>query len=156
MADNVAITPGTGVSIAADDVGSVLHQRIKRSVGGDGSATDFLDQKTRQETFTSTATGTAQDVSAQGMARFSLQVVQTGTVTSWTVVVERSIDGTNYDAANPVLKHMKTADGTETVSGDKAIASTSTPYPTLYFRTRCTELTLGAGTNVVATVVALP
>jgi len=40
MADNVGYTPGTGADIAADDVGGVLHQRVKISVGADGSATD--------------------------------------------------------------------------------------------------------------------
>lgn len=41
MADNVSITPGTGTNIAADDVGGVLHQRVKISVGVDGSAGDM-------------------------------------------------------------------------------------------------------------------
>jgi hypothetical protein len=40
MADNVAITPGTGATVAADDIGGVLHQRVKISAGADGSATD--------------------------------------------------------------------------------------------------------------------
>ena len=40
MADNVAITPGTGATVAADDIGGVLHQRVKISQGADGSATD--------------------------------------------------------------------------------------------------------------------
>lgn len=40
MADDVGYTPGSGATIAADDVGGVLHQRVKISVGGDGSATD--------------------------------------------------------------------------------------------------------------------
>lgn len=40
MADNVGYTPGTGATIAADDIGGVLHQRIKIGVGGDGVATD--------------------------------------------------------------------------------------------------------------------
>jgi hypothetical protein len=40
MADNVAITPGSGATIAADDISSVLYQRVKISVGADGSATD--------------------------------------------------------------------------------------------------------------------
>ena len=40
MADNVAITPGTGATVAADDIGGILHQRVKISVGADGSATD--------------------------------------------------------------------------------------------------------------------
>jgi hypothetical protein len=40
MADNVAITPGSGASIAADDISSVYYQRVKISEGADGSATD--------------------------------------------------------------------------------------------------------------------
>lgn len=40
MADNVAYTPGSGATVAADDIGGVLHQRVKLSVGPDGSATD--------------------------------------------------------------------------------------------------------------------
>lgn len=40
MADNVAITAGTGTSIAADDIGGVMHQRVKLTHGEDGSATD--------------------------------------------------------------------------------------------------------------------
>lgn len=40
MADNVGYTPGTGATIAADEIGGVLHQRIKIGVGGDGAATD--------------------------------------------------------------------------------------------------------------------
>ena len=40
MADNTTYTPGTGVTIAADDVGGALYQRIKPVHGADGSATD--------------------------------------------------------------------------------------------------------------------
>jgi hypothetical protein len=38
--DNVGYTPGTGATIAADDIGGILHQRVKISEGADGSATD--------------------------------------------------------------------------------------------------------------------
>jgi len=41
MADNVAITPGTGATVAADDISGVLHQRVKISVGADGAAADL-------------------------------------------------------------------------------------------------------------------
>lgn len=37
MADNVAITAGSGTSIAADDVSSVFYQKVKLDVGGDGA-----------------------------------------------------------------------------------------------------------------------
>jgi len=40
MADNVGYTPGTGSTIAADEIDGVLHQRIKLGVGEDGVAQD--------------------------------------------------------------------------------------------------------------------
>ena len=40
MADNVAITPGAGATVAADDIGGVLWQRVKVGWGGDGVAGD--------------------------------------------------------------------------------------------------------------------
>lgn len=40
MADNVAITPGVGTSIATDDIGGVQYQRVKVTFGVDGSASD--------------------------------------------------------------------------------------------------------------------
>jgi hypothetical protein len=41
MADNVAVTPGSGATIAADEIAGVLHQRVKVSVGADGAAADL-------------------------------------------------------------------------------------------------------------------
>lgn len=41
MADNIGYTPGTGATIAADDIGGVLHQRVKVGIGADGVATDI-------------------------------------------------------------------------------------------------------------------
>ena len=41
MADNVAITAGSGTSIATDDISGAHHQRVKISVGANGSATDL-------------------------------------------------------------------------------------------------------------------
>lgn len=40
MADNIAVTAGSGTTVAADDIGSVYYQRIKVTYGADGSATD--------------------------------------------------------------------------------------------------------------------
>lgn len=40
MADNVSITSGAGTTIAADDIGGVKHQRVKLSLGADGTAVD--------------------------------------------------------------------------------------------------------------------
>ena len=43
MADNVGYTPGSGATVAADDIGGVLYQRVKPVIGADGSATDISD-----------------------------------------------------------------------------------------------------------------
>lgn len=40
MADNVAITAGSGTVIAADDISSVFYQRVKMTWGPDGTAND--------------------------------------------------------------------------------------------------------------------
>lgn len=40
MADNVGYTPGSGATVAADEIGGVLYQRAKVVVGEDGVATD--------------------------------------------------------------------------------------------------------------------
>lgn len=40
MADNVDITPGSGATVAADEIGGALYQRMKPCVGGDGEAVD--------------------------------------------------------------------------------------------------------------------
>jgi hypothetical protein len=40
LADNIAVTPGTGATVATDDVGGIQYQRIKVAYGADGSATD--------------------------------------------------------------------------------------------------------------------
>lgn len=43
MADNVGYTPGTGAIVAADEIGGVLHQRVKLGIGADGVAVDVSD-----------------------------------------------------------------------------------------------------------------
>lgn len=40
MPDNVGYTPGTGATVAADDIGGILYQRIKIAEGADGTGTD--------------------------------------------------------------------------------------------------------------------
>lgn len=58
MADNVAITAGSGTTIAADDIGGVLHQRVKISQGADGSATDVSSAAPLQVTLANTGANT--------------------------------------------------------------------------------------------------
>ncbi len=42
MADNVSITAGSGTTIAADDVGGAYYQRVKLSLGPDGTVADAI------------------------------------------------------------------------------------------------------------------
>jgi hypothetical protein len=44
MADNVGYTPGTGATVAADEISGVLHQRVKIGVGTDGVAVDVSQE----------------------------------------------------------------------------------------------------------------
>jgi hypothetical protein len=41
MVDNIGFTPGTGATVAADEIAGVLHQRMKLSIGEDGTAVDL-------------------------------------------------------------------------------------------------------------------
>ena len=94
----------------------------------------------RSDTYTTTANGTTVDIGAgSSMKYFSIQVVQTGTVTSWDVRLEGSLDGTNF---SQIVAHTN-ADGSGTVKA-------SSVFPVRYFRSRCAGIVLGVGTNVIA------
>lgn len=43
MADNVGYTPGAGATVAADEIGGILFQRVKPVVGADGTAVDVSE-----------------------------------------------------------------------------------------------------------------
>lgn len=79
MADNINVTPGTGSTIAADDIGGVLHQRVKISQGADGAATDVSSASPLNVTLANTganATPIVVDLGANN------DVTVTGTVTA--------------------------------------------------------------------------
>ena len=52
MADNVGYTPGTGATVAADEIGGVLHQRVKLGIGDDGTAVDVSEANPMPVTLT--------------------------------------------------------------------------------------------------------
>jgi hypothetical protein len=43
MADNLGFTPGSGATVATDDVSSVHYQKMKIALGRDGVVSDLLD-----------------------------------------------------------------------------------------------------------------
>lgn len=100
--------------------------------------------KTRSDTFTTTANGTTVDVSTSPLSAFAVSVKQTGTVTSWDVRLEGSLNNSEFTS---ILTHTN-------VTGDGVVLWTGTlEAPTLYFRSRCAGIVLGAGTNVVVTIL---
>jgi hypothetical protein len=44
MADDIDITPGTGATVATDDVGGKHYQKIKVAIGADGAVDGLLEQ----------------------------------------------------------------------------------------------------------------
>lgn len=102
--------------------------------------------QSRSDTFTGTGNGTAVDVSTRPNKYFALQVTETGTVTSWTVVLEGSLDGTTYST---IMSHTRAGNGSGSTLWNP------TAVPCRFFRSRCSALTLGAGTNVVARILGM-
>jgi hypothetical protein len=76
-----------------------------------------------------------------------MQVNTTGTVTSWTVVLECSLDNVNFTTA---LTHTNLTPGSNAIN-----FGGTTAFPCLYFRSHATALTLGSGTNVIATILGM-
>ena len=139
MANDIEIARGSGLSnitTATVDIGSVHHQ------------VHFGGQRSQAHTFIAAGNGTAVDASRHGCKSFGLQVKGTGaTATSWTVVLEGSMDGTNYST---ILTHTNTAD-----SDGAAVWTGPNFAPVLHFRARCSAVVLGSATNIVATVVGM-
>jgi hypothetical protein len=106
-----------------------------------------LGTSTRSDTFTTTSSGTTVNCTASPCKSFCIQITTTGVITLWGIVLETSLDGVSFSVA---LTHA-TADltGTLKVTG-------ATLVPALYWRMRCTAITLGAGTNVVAVGLGMP
>lgn len=114
----------------------------------DPEVTSVLAFANRSDTFTSAASGTIVNLTANPCKYFSLVVKGTGGAASiWIVILEGSLDGTNW---TPLLTNSSAGGAT-----DGTIMFTTTASPVMYVRSRCSSLTLGiSATNVVATILA--
>jgi hypothetical protein len=102
-------------------------------------------QENRSDTFTVAANGTAVDVSEVPCNLFAIQVKgTTATPTAWSVVLEGSLNGTQYTT---ILTH------TSTEHSDGATIWKLDGPPIKYFRSRLVSITLGSATNVIATII---
>ncbi len=98
----------------------------------------------RSDTYTVEGNGTAVNVSTHSRQYFAIQVVcSTTTALAWDIVLEGSLNGTNYDT---ILEHTQ-------ANGDAKIIWLNEAAPCLYFRSRCKSLMLGDSTGVVATIM---
>jgi hypothetical protein len=109
MADNVGYTPGTGATVAADDIAGALHQRIKLTLGADGVSDG--------------------DVSSANPMPVSGAVTISGTVTTSGTVTANA--GTNLNTSALALEtggNLATA-ATELVAIDAKIPALNTRVP---------------------------
>jgi hypothetical protein len=95
-----------------------------------------------------TATGGSLTLLLDPATSFGMQVKGTGAAaTAWNVVLEVSLDGTNFATLLTHASADADSDGGIVWSGANA-------SPVLYARSRLVSVTLGSATNVVATIVA--
>lgn len=98
----------------------------------------------RSDTFTTPANG-ATVTPPYPFETFSIQVIPTGAVTAWTVVLEGSIDaGVSWTT---ILTH------TEVIGSGIIVFSGATSTVVDLFRATLVDITLGAGTNVISTIL---
>lgn len=131
MADNVAITPGAGATVAADDIGGVLYQRVKPVFGVDGSATDVSASNPLPVTGPLTDAelrATAVPVSGpltDAQLRATAVPVSDG---GGSITVDGSV------TANPTRKTLTFTTGTVSTSGDNTIIAAPGAGQQIYVR----------------------
>lgn len=149
MADNVLISQGVGTTIAADDIGGVLHQRVKLSQGADGVGVDVSSAAPLQVTLANTgANSTAVKVDGSAVTQpvsGTVTITPSGTQTvSGTVSVSNAsgasavniqdggnsitVDGTFWQATQPVSGTVTANAGSGTMAVSMA---TNTPLGTV-------------------------
>lgn len=134
-------------SAPASDTGqTAIPVRVISQLGAGGGGSSGASFALQTDTFAATGSGTTVDVHTGPVKFYSLQVVATGSVSSWIVVLDCSMDGVNFSS----IPNLNATSG----SGSGAIQFTGgAPYPCAYFRSRVTTLSLGTGTNIVVTVL---
>lgn len=175
MADNIAITPGTGATVATDDVGGVQYQRVKVNYGADGAAADVsaatpmpvqLGDGTTSASILAGDTGqnaqvisgarkevafsttTAQAVAVTDVSNYrwvSAHITSQGT--SSTVQFQASNDSTNW----VTLNLMTTTSSAGPVVSSTTAANTMAhgPCPFRYFRLNVTGISAGTTAGIV-------
>jgi hypothetical protein len=100
MADNVGYTPGSGATVAADDIGGALYQRVKLTHGADGSATDASKAAPLPVSFPLAASVTI------------MTLTTAGTGTNWTAFSSQACDALDLTNSSSVaIEYRRGATG---------------------------------------------
>jgi hypothetical protein len=111
MADNINVSEGTGRTIAADDVGGVLFQRVKLNFGADGSATDVSAATPLPVIGTAVEVSTTLARPADTNAYSATDAVSTSTTTPSVLTftnVARNAQGSGYLVKANLMTNQKT------------------------------------------------
>lgn len=120
MADNVAITAGSGTAIATDDVGSAHYQKIKIAIGADGAVDGLLDYG-QGAMAASLPVAIASNQSAVAVTPGATEV-HLGEVGGNTAIIEVTLSlDTNIYASGDVLADTQEAATAVRVAAGKAI-----------------------------------
>ncbi len=125
MADNVAITPGVGANIAADDVGSVYFQKIKLDAGGDGASVPIVAGQ--QTMAASVPVVLASDQSALPIADGGGALTVDGTVTANQGAAHATLPWKVEGVAGGVAQPVSMATAPALVAGTAVIGKLATP-----------------------------
>lgn len=96
-------------------------------------------------TFMVTGSGPIIDISNNPMKYFTIQTKTTGTVLSWIIRLQVSIDNENWTT---IATHTNAV-------GSGLLVFVTTPSPALYLRANCTGLDLGLGTNIIVKILGM-
>lgn len=152
LRDESGIQFGTsGNPVRTDPVGtttqpiSVASLPLPTGAATEASLVAIDVASTRSDTYTSAASGVAVNVTSYARQSFAVQVTATGAVTSWIVILEASLDGVTFTT---VLIHTNITPG-----NGLTVFSGEADYPCLFFRSRCSAITLGGGTNIIVKIL---
>jgi hypothetical protein len=155
MADNAQITPGSGLSIAADDIGSgVLAQRVKPVWGPDGTGTDVdvataLPVQSGWKELTGSATANNTDLVSTDAAGYRWVTIQvTGTFAA-TAAFQQSNDNTNWVSLPLGTATATSGQGSALTSASVTGGVFAGPLSCRYVRVRTTAYTSGTPAVVV-------
>ena len=107
-----------------------------------------LEYATASQTFTGTGASSSTDLTKKPLKYYTIQVTETGTVTSWTVELQVSLNGSNWTT---VMNHQRAVEG----NGANKFSGGGNVSSALFMRVNVSALTLGAGTNIVVNAVGV-